>query len=98
MFFADTAEMRTLYPNAESMTATCAAHCYIEPDAATAHELGQRLGYVKSLFGVDERPMVSAEELAGPEFAGKIIALVRGQAPARLVPPTELKTAQRRGK
>jgi type IV secretion system protein VirD4 len=98
MFFADSAEMRTLFPNAESMIATCAAHCYIEPDAAAAHELGQRLGYVKSLFGVDERPMVSAEEFAGPEFAGKIIALVRSQAPARLVPPTELKTAQRRGK
>ena len=98
MFFADSAEMRALYPNAESMIANCAAHCYIEPGAATAHELGQRLGYVKSLFGVDERPMVSAEELAGPEFSGKIIALVRNQAPARLVPPTELKTAQRRGK
>jgi type IV secretion system protein VirD4 len=98
MFFADSAEMRTLYPNTESMIATCAAHCYIEPDAAAAHELGQRLGYVKSLFGVDERPMVSADEFAGPEFAGKIIALVRSQAPARLVPPTELKTAQRRGK
>jgi hypothetical protein len=42
--------------------------------------------------------MVSAAELAGPDFAGKTIALVRNQAPARLVPPTELKTAQRRGK
>jgi type IV secretion system protein VirD4 len=98
MFFANSAEMRALYPNAEGMIATCAAHCYIEPDAATAHELGARLGYVKSLFGTEERPMVSAEELAGPEFAGKIIALVRNQAPARLVPQTELKTAQRRGK
>jgi hypothetical protein len=90
--------MRTLYPSAEGMIATCAAHCYIEPNAATAHELGARLGYVKSLFGTEERPMVSAEELAGPEFAGKIIALVRNQAPARLVPQTDLKTAQRRGK
>jgi hypothetical protein len=98
MFFANSAEMRALYPKAESIIASCAAHCYVEPDAAAARELGQRLGYVKSLFGVDERPMVSAEELAGPDFAGKIIALVRNQAPARLVPPTELKTAQRRGK
>ena len=98
MFFAGSAEMRALYPNAEAMIATCAAHCYIEPDAAAAHELGQRLGYVKSLFGTEERPMVSAEELAGPAFAGKIFALVHNQAPARLVPPAELKTAQRRGK
>ena len=98
MFFASSAEMRALYPNADGMVATCAAHCYIEPDAATAQELGQRLGYVKSLFGTDERPMVSAEELAGQDFAGKIIALVHNQAPARLVPPTELKTAQRREK
>jgi type IV secretion system protein VirD4 len=98
MFFADSAEMRTLYPNADGVVASCAAHCYIEPDATSAHELGARLGYVKSLFGTEERPMVSAAELAGPDFAGKIIALVRNQAPARLMPPTELKTAQRRGK
>ncbi len=98
MFFANSAEMRALYPKADGMIASCAAHCYIEPDAATAHELGQRLGYVKSLFGAEERPMISAEELAGPDFAGKIIALVHNQAPARLVPPTELKTAQRRGR
>src|SRR5262249_27146639 len=98
MFFAGSAEMRTLYPNADALITTCAAHCYIEPDAAAAHELAQRLGYVKSLFGTDERAMVSAEELAGPEFAGKIFALVHNQAPARLAPPTVLRTAQRRGK
>jgi type IV secretion system protein VirD4 len=98
LFFAGSAEMRKHYPNADAMIAACAAHCYIEPDAQAAHELGLRLGFVKSLFGTEERPMVSADELAGPEFADKIIALVRDQAPARLVPPTELKTAQRRGK
>jgi hypothetical protein len=90
--------MRKHYPNADGMSASCAAHCYIEPDEAAAHEIGQRLGFVKSLFGADERPMVSAEELAGPAFADKIIALVRDEAPARLVLPTELRTAQRRGK
>ena len=42
--------------------------------------------------------MVSADELRGAEFADKIIALVRDEPPARLVPPTELKTAQRRVK
>jgi hypothetical protein len=98
MFFAGSAEMRKHYPNADAMSAACAAHCWIEPDEAAAHELGQRLGFVKSLFGAEERPMVSAEELRGPEFADKIIALVRNEAPARLAPPTELKTAQRRGK
>jgi type IV secretory pathway TraG/TraD family ATPase VirD4 len=98
MFFASSAEMRKHYPNADGMSASCAAHCYIEPDAAAAHEIGQRLGFVKSLFGGEERPMVSAKELAGPEFADKVIALVRNEAPARLVLPTELKMAQRRGK
>jgi type IV secretion system protein VirD4 len=98
LFFAGGAEMRKHYPNADAMITACAAHCYIEPDEAAAHELGQRLGFVKSLFGTEERPMVPADELAGPELAGKIIALVRNQPPARLVPPTELKTAQRRGK
>jgi hypothetical protein len=80
------------------MSTSCAAHCWIAPDAAAAHEVEQRLGFVKSLFGAEERPMVSAEELTGPEFADKIIALVHNEPPARLVLPTELKTAQRRGK
>ncbi len=98
MFFSGSAEMRALYPNADALSASCAAHCWIEPDAAAARELAQRLGLVKSLFGTEERPMVSAEALTGPEFAGKVIALVRDQAPARLVLPTEPKATQRRGK
>ena len=98
MFFASSAEMRKHYPNADGMSTSCAAHCWIAPDEAAAHEVEQRLGFVKSLFGAEERPMVSAEELAGPEFADKIIALVHNEPPARLVLPTELKTAQRRGK
>jgi hypothetical protein len=95
MFFAGTAEMRAIYPNADGMIANCAAHCYIEPDPETAHELSLRLGFAKSLFGTDEKPMCSADELMGPDFAGKIIALVRDQAPARLVLPGEIKKARR---
>jgi len=98
LFAADSAELRKLYPKADGMIASCAAHCYVEPDKETAHELGLRLGFVKSLFGTEERPMVATDELLGRDFADKIIALVRGQSPARLVLPTELKTAQRRGK
>ena len=98
LFAADSAELRKLYPKADGMIASCAAHCYVEPDKETAHELGLRLGFVKSLFGTEERPMVATDELLGREFADRIIALVRGQPPARLVLPTELKTAQRRGK
>jgi type IV secretion system protein VirD4 len=96
MFFASSAEMRAIYPNADGMIASCAAHCYIEPDREIAHELALRLGFVKSLFGADEKPMVSPADLAGPDYADKIIALVRNQPPARLVLPGELKTAQRR--
>jgi hypothetical protein len=98
LFFASSAEMRKVYPNADGMIANCAAHCYIEPDEEAAYELGLRLGFVKSLFGTEERPMVYPAEFAGPDFADKVIALVRSQPPARLVLPGELKTAQRRGK
>lgn len=98
MFFSSSAEMRAVYPNAEGMIANCAAHCYIEPDDRNAQELALRLGFVKSLFGGDEKPMTAAAELAGPEFADKIVALVRGQPPARLMLPGETKTAQRRGR
>jgi type IV secretory pathway TraG/TraD family ATPase VirD4 len=98
MFFASSAEMRAVYPNAEGMIANCAAHCYIEPDERNAQELALRLGFVKSLFGGDEKPMTAAAELAGPEFADKIVALMRGQPPARLILPGEMKTAQRRGR
>jgi len=98
MFFANSAEMRAVYPKADGMIATCAAQCFIEPNKDTAYELGLRLGFVKSLFGADEKPMVYPADLAGPDFADKVIALVRNRPPARLVLPGELKTAQRRGK
>jgi hypothetical protein len=98
MFFASGAEMHAVYPDADGMAANCAAHCYAEPDAATAAELALRLGFVKSLFGADEKPVVTADELMGADFADEIVALVRGQAPARLVLPGEAKSAQRRGR
>lgn len=87
MFFSSSAEMQAIYPGADGMIANCAAHCYIEPGADTAPELAQRLGLVKSLFGTDERPMVAAADLAGPEFAQAIIAIVRGHSPAKLTLP-----------
>jgi type IV secretory pathway TraG/TraD family ATPase VirD4 len=96
--FASSAQMRAVYPNADGMIANCAAHCYIEPDEEAAQEIALRLGFVKSLFGADERPMLTAADLAGPEFAGKIIALVRGQPPARLVLPGAAKAGQRRAR
>jgi type IV secretory pathway TraG/TraD family ATPase VirD4 len=96
MFFANSAEMRAVYPNADAMAANCAAHCYIAPDPDSAHELALRLGFVKSLFGTDEKPVASPADLAGREFADNIVALVGNQPPARLVLPGELKTAQRR--
>jgi len=89
MFFASSAEMHAAYPNADGMIANCAAHCYSEPNAGAAQELSLRLGFVKSLFGTNEKPMVSAADLAGPDFADTIIALVRGQPPARLMLPGE---------
>ncbi len=98
MFFTNTAEMRATYPKTDGMIANCAAHCYIEPDPQTAHELSLRLGFAKSLFGTEEKAMVSADDLMGPDFADKIIALVRNQAPARLVLEGELRTAQRGGR
>ena len=39
--------------------------------------------------------MVSANDLMGPDFADKVIALVRNQAPARLVLEGELRSVQR---
>ncbi len=97
MFFASSAEMHAVYPNADGMIANCAAYCYSEPDAKAAQELSTRLGFVKSLFGSNEKPMVSAADLTGPDFADTIIALVRGQPPARLMLPGE-GTGTRRGR
>jgi hypothetical protein len=98
MFFASSADMRAVYPNADGMIANCAAHCYVEPDRATAQEIALRLGFVKSLFGAEERPLLTAADLAGPDFAGKIVALVNGQPPARLVLPGAPKAGQRRAR
>ncbi len=98
MFFASDAEIRSVYPSPDGMIANCAAHCYIEPGKEVVQELAQRLGFVKSLFGAEEKPLVAAADLAGPEFADKIIALVRGQPPAKLVMPGAMKIGQRRGR
>jgi len=98
VFFASSAQMRAVYPNADGMIANCAAHCYIEPDREAAQEIALRLGFVKSLFGTDERPFLTPADLAGPEFAGKSIALVRGQPPARLVLPGAAKAGERRAR
>ena len=98
LFFTSSAEMRAAYPDADGMMASCAAHCYAEPDRNVAADLTLRLGFVKSLFGADEKPLATADELTGPEFADTIVALVRGQAPARLMLPGEMKTAPRRGR
>ena len=98
LFFTSGAEMHAAYPDADGMMASCAAHCYSEPDRDGAAELALRLGFVKSLFGADEKPLATADELTGPDFAGTIVTLVRGQAPARLMLPGEMKTAPRRGR
>jgi hypothetical protein len=42
--------------------------------------------------------LVTAADLAGPEFADKVVALVRGQPPAKLVLPGAMKAGQRRGR
>jgi len=97
MFFASGAEMHAIYPNADGMLANCAAHCYSEPDRNAAQELSLRLGFIKSLFGTPEKPMVTAADLAGPDFADVIIGLVRGQPPARLMLPGE-GSGMRRGR
>lgn len=97
MFFASGAEMAAVYPDAEGMAANCAAHCYAGPHTETAQELALRLGFVKSLFGAAEKPMVAAADLDGPAFADIIVALVRGHPPAKLTLPGETtRTPQRR--
>jgi len=95
MFFANSAAMSAVYPNAESMIISCAAHCYVEPDDSAAQELALRIGTAKSLFGTEERLMLDPAVLAGPDFADKVIVLMRGQSPANLTLPPEGPVAPR---
>src|SRR5262249_626392 len=96
MYVADNAAMTDVYPNAPGMIASCAAQCYIEANEATARELSLRIGTAKNLFGADERLILDPATLMGPDFADKVIALVRGQSPAKLLLPGETLAPSRR--
>jgi len=96
MYFTGSAAMGAVYPNAEGMIASCAAHCYVQPDQQAAHEVALRLGSAKSLFGADQKPMLDPAVLCGPDFVDKVVVLMRGQPPARLVLPGRMPLAHER--
>jgi len=78
MFFASSAEIRAVY-RMPRHDRELRAHCYIEPDRSRA---GDRAALARQKpVGTDERPLLGPADLAGPEFAGKIIALVPGHRP-----------------
>lgn len=84
-FFAQTmGQLKQAYGDADRLLESLAVRCYIAPTGSLAESLEKELGRVPDLFSGKEKPLASAQELAGPEYADKVIVLEGGRRPARL--------------
>lgn len=83
--FAQTkAQLQQAYGDADRLLEMMAVRCFIEPTGTMAHELAKELGQVRDMFSNTMKPLATAQELMGPEYADKVIVLEGGRRPARL--------------
>jgi hypothetical protein len=84
-FFAQTmGQLTQAYGDADRLLDMLAVRCFIAPSGTLAEKLSKELGTVRDVFSGKERPLATAQELAGPEYASKVLVLEGGRAPARL--------------
>jgi len=84
MFCQNTGQLETAYPNAAGMMKSCAIRAFMNPDEQTAHTLSQNLGTRETLLDASRRPLAEASQLAGPDFADKVIVFGRSSHAAQL--------------
>ncbi len=84
-FFAQTmGQLTQAYGDADRLLDMLAVRCFIAPSGTLAEKLSKELGSVRDVFSGKERPLATPQELAGPEYASKVLVLEGGRAPARL--------------
>ncbi|MDH2406084.1 hypothetical protein QCM77_40335 [Bradyrhizobium sp. SSUT18] len=76
--------MQKAYGDADRLLELMAVRCFMEPTGATAHELSKELGSRRDLLTGTRKPLATAQQLMGPEYAEKVIVLEGGRRPARL--------------
>jgi type IV secretory pathway TraG/TraD family ATPase VirD4 len=83
--FAQTkSQLQQAYGDADRLLEMMAVRCFMEPTGAMAHELSKEFGTVRELVSGTMKPLATAQQLMGPEYAEKVIVLEGGRRPARL--------------
>lgn len=83
--FAQTkAQLQQAYGDADRLLEMMAIRCFIEPTGTMAQELSKELGSARDLFSNTMKPLATAQQLMGPEYADKVVVLEGGRRPARL--------------
>lgn len=84
--FAQTiGQVQDIYRDADRLMEMMAVRCFMEPSGRMAQELSKELGTARDIWNADkERPLATPQELAGPDYADKVIVLEGGRQPARL--------------
>lgn len=84
--FAQTiGQIQDIYRDADRLLDMMAVRCFMEPTGKMAQELSKELGTGRDIWNGDkERPLATPQELAGPDYADKVIVIEGGRSPARL--------------
>jgi type IV secretion system protein VirD4 len=86
MFAQSLGQLQEAYPNADGMISSCAVRIYLNPGGADglADKLSNELGGVTNLADGTQKPLVAANELAGPKWADKQLVFAAGTRPGRI--------------
>lgn len=77
-------QIQEAYRDADKILDMLAVRCFIEPTGKLAEEISKELGTERNIWREENRPLATAQQLMGPEYVRKVIALQGGQNPARL--------------
>lgn len=84
LFAQTTGQIALTYGDADRFIEIMAACCYIQPTGERAHKLSRDLGNVRDPYTGREKPLATAQELMGPEYAERVLVFEGGKPPARL--------------
>lgn len=84
LFAQAKSQLQKAYGDADRLLELMAVRCFMEPTGTTAQELSKELGTVRDLLTGTMKPLATAQQLMGPEYAERVIVLEGGRRPARL--------------
>ena len=81
----DAYALRAIYgTKADGLINACAVRCFLQPDLDAARFIAPQLGATRHVFTGERKPLAEDHDLMGRGFADDILALGRGEHPARL--------------